>query len=133
MTSLFLALPVSAEDASPSKVVTTESGLKYEILQVGTGECARQGDTVKVHYTGWLVDGKKFDSSLDRNEPFKFKLGAKQVIPGWDEGVAGMHVGEKRKLIIPPQLAYGKRSVGNGLIPPNSTLIFEVELLDRQE
>ena len=133
MTALLLALPLSAEEASANKVVTTESGLEYEILQVGTGVCARKGDTVKVHYTGWLTNGKKFDSSVDRNEPFKFKLGAKQVIPGWDEGVAGMHVGEKRKLTIPPQLAYGKRGVGHGLIPPNSTLIFEVELLDRQD
>jgi FKBP-type peptidyl-prolyl cis-trans isomerase len=111
-----------------SKVVTTDSGLKYEDLKEGTGEAAKKGDTVEVHYTGWLTDGKKFDSSHDRKQPFSFKLGAGRVIKGWDEGVAGMKVGGKRKLTIPPELGYGKRGAG-GVIPPDATLIFEVELL----
>src|SRR5581483_2984650 len=89
------------------KVVTTKSGLKYVDEKVGDGKEAKSGDTVVVHYTGWLKDGKKFDSSLDRKEPFSFKLGAGKVIKGWDEGVAGMKVGGKRKLIIPPELGYG--------------------------
>ncbi len=90
------------------KVITTDSGLKYEDLKVGSGEAAKKGDTVEVHYTGWLTDGKKFDSSVDRKEPFSFKLGAGRVIKGWDEGVAGMKPGGKRKLTIPPALGYGK-------------------------
>jgi len=96
---------------------------------IGTGVEAKAGDTVTVNYVGTLTDGKKFDSSYDRNEPFSFVLGAGQVIKGWDEGVAGMKVGGKRRLVIPPDLAYGNQSIGNGLIPANSTLIFEVELL----
>jgi FKBP-type peptidyl-prolyl cis-trans isomerase FkpA len=112
-----------------SKMVKLPDGLQYEDLKVGDGAVATSGHTVSVHYTGWLTNGKKFDSSLDRGEPFSFQLGAGQVIKGWDEGVAGMKVGGKRKLIIPPQLAYGDRGVGNGLIPPHSTLVFEVELL----
>jgi FKBP-type peptidyl-prolyl cis-trans isomerase len=110
------------------KVHTTDSGLKYEDLKEGTGEAAKKGDTVEVHYTGWLTDGKKFDSSVDRKEPFSFKLGAGRVIKGWDEGVAGMKPGGKRKLTIPPELGYGKRGAGN-VIPPDATLVFEVELL----
>ncbi len=110
------------------KIVKTESGLQYIDLKEGTGERARSGDTVEVHYTGWLKDGKKFDSSVDRGRPFSFRLGAGQVIKGWDEGVAGMRVGGKRKLIIPPDLAYGKRGAG-GVIPPDAELTFEVELL----
>jgi len=96
---------------------------------IGTGEEAKKGDTVTVNYLGTLLDGSKFDSSYDRGVPFSFHLGAGEVIKGWDEGVAGMRVGGKRKLVIPPDLAYGNRSVGNGLIPANSTLVFEIELL----
>ncbi len=106
----------------------TDSGLKYEDLVEGDGATATAGQRVTVHYTGWLTDGRKFDSSLDRNDPFRFHLGAGQVIRGWDEGVAGMKVGGKRKLTIPPQLGYGQRGAG-GVIPPNATLVFEVELL----
>jgi FKBP-type peptidyl-prolyl cis-trans isomerase FkpA len=108
-------------------VITTGSGLKYEDLKVGEGAAAKKGDTVTVHYTGTLKDGTKFDSSLDRKEPFSFELGAGEVIKGWDEGVAGMKVGGKRKLIIPPELAYGNKA--RGKIPANSELTFEVELL----
>jgi FKBP-type peptidyl-prolyl cis-trans isomerase len=97
-------------------------------LVVGQGAEATAGKTVSVHYTGTLTNGKKFDSSLDRGQPFKFPLGAGRVIKGWDQGVAGMKVGGKRKLTIPPELAYGNQDVGGGLIPPNSTLVFEVEL-----
>lgn len=102
---------------------------QIEDIVVGTGDSPEQGQTVVVHYTGWLIDGKKFDSSVDRGQPFEFKIGAGQVIQGWDQGVLTMKIGGKRKLTIPPELAYGSRDVGNGLIPPNSTLIFEVELL----
>lgn len=106
----------------------TDSGLKFEDLIEGEGEVAASGHRVTVHYTGWLTDGTKFDSSLDRNDPFMFSLGAGQVIRGWDEGVEGMKVGGKRKLTIPPQLGYGAYGAG-GVIPPNATLVFEVELL----
>ncbi len=108
--------------------VTTASGLRYEDLVAGTGAEAQAGKTVSVHYTGWLTDGTKFDSSLDRGQPFEFQLGAGQVIAGWDEGVAGMKVGGKRKLVIPSDLGYGASGTG-GVIPANATLIFEVELL----
>ena len=108
--------------------VTTASGLKYDDLVEGAGDGAKTGQTVSVHYTGWLTDGKKFDSSKDRGQPFPFPLGAGRVIKGWDEGVQGMKVGGKRKLTIPPQLGYGSRGAA-GIIPPNATLIFEVELL----
>ena len=129
-TLLAVTSPGSAQDKKEEKkkVVTTKSGLKYEDLKEGTGAEAKKGDTVEVHYTGTLTNGKKFDSSHDRNEPFSFKLGAGMVIKGWDEGVAGMKVGGKRKLMIPPSLGYGARGAG-GVIPPNADLIFEVELL----
>lgn len=108
--------------------IATGSGLKYVDLQEGQGAEAKSGQTVSVHYTGWLENGTKFDSSHDRNSPFAFRLGGGQVIRGWDEGVAGMKIGGKRKLIIPSDLGYGSRGAG-GVIPPNATLIFEVELL----
>jgi peptidylprolyl isomerase len=111
--------------------VTTSSGLKYIDLVEGTGDFPKLGSTVTVHYTGYLKDGKKFDSSLDRNQPFKFSLGIGRVIKGWDEGVATMKVGGKRKLIIPAALGYGKQGAG-GVIPPDAELIFEVELLGIQ-
>ena len=116
------------ERSTLSNEVTTSSGLKYEVLTQGSGAEARPGQQVTVHYTGWLTNGTKFDSSLDRNDPFRFNLGGRQVIAGWDEGVAGMKVGEKRKLTIPADLGYGARGAG-GVIPPNATLIFDVELL----
>ena len=106
----------------------TDSGLKYEDITEGDGDIATAGQMVTVHYTGWLTDGNKFDSSKDRNDPFKFKLGAGNVIRGWDEGVAGMKIGGTRKLTIPANLGYGAQGAG-GVIPPNATLVFEVELL----
>ena len=113
---------------SAPKTIKTASGLRYQDLVVGKGASPKAGNRVRVHYTGWLTDGTKFDSSLDRGVPFDFTLGRGEVIPGWDEGVATMKVGGKRKLTIPPQLAYGSGGAG-GVIPPNATLIFEVELL----
>jgi len=104
------------------------SGLVIEELMVGEGDIAVAGQRVTVHYTGWLTNGSKFDSSKDRNDPFRFDLGARMVIAGWDEGVQGMQVGGTRVLLIPPQLGYGARGAG-GVIPPNATLVFEVELL----
>jgi peptidylprolyl isomerase len=119
-----------AKEKSPSaKTVTTASGLKYTDVKVGSGASPVKGKQVKVHYTGTLENGKKFDSSVDRNEPFVFVIGVGQVIPGWDEGVMGMKVGGKRKLIIPSKLGYGARGAG-GDIPPNATLLFDVELID---
>jgi len=106
----------------------TPSGLVIEDLVVGQGATATAGQQVTVHYTGWLTDGSKFDSSVDRDEPFVFPLGARRVIAGWDEGVQGMQIGGRRKLTIPPELGYGARGAG-GVIPPNATLVFEVELL----
>jgi FKBP-type peptidyl-prolyl cis-trans isomerase FkpA len=107
---------------------TTPSGLIIEDVNVGEGAVAAVGQKVTVHYTGWLTNGTKFDSSKDRNDPFAFPLGGGRVIKGWDEGVQGMKVGGKRKLTIPPALGYGARGAG-GAIPPNATLVFEVELL----
>lgn len=117
------------EDKKEVPLKKTSSGLQYADLKVGDGETAKAGDQVSVHYTGTFSDGAKFDSSLDRDEPFSFTLGARQVIKGWDEGVAGMKVGGKRKLIIPYQLGYGEEGSPPG-IPPKATLVFEVELLD---
>ena len=129
--TLLLAVTIAVA-AGQAKMTTTKTGLKYTDQKVGTGDVAMKGNSVQVHYTGWLyLDGKrgaKFDSSVDRNMPFQFKLGGREVIAGWDEGVEGMKVGGKRELIIPPDLAYGPREVGR-LIPANSTLDFEVELL----
>ena len=114
---------------SPKKFKTTKSGLKYAVIEKGKGAKAADNQQVYVHYTGWLQDGgKKFDSSVDRGEPFGFMLGRGQVIPGWDEGVKGMKVGERRQLIIPAKLGYGDRGAG-GVIPPGATLIFDVQLL----
>lgn len=112
-----------------SMTTTTPSGLQYENIIVGNGETATAGHIVTVHYTGWLTDGTKFDSSRDRDEPFQFALGEGEVIRGWDEGVQGMQVGGVRKLTIPPSLGYGTRGAGR-VIPPNATLVFEVELLE---
>jgi peptidylprolyl isomerase len=117
------------EPAAAANTVKTPSGLAYVELVPGSGPSPVAGKQVKVHYTGWLENGTKFDSSVDRGEPFSFAIGAGQVIPGWDEGVMSMKVGGKRKLIIPAQLGYGSAGAG-GVIPPNATLIFEVELLD---
>jgi peptidylprolyl isomerase len=121
-----------ADTSVPSKTtgkpVTTASGLTYYDLKAGDGAQPKSGQRLKVHYTGWLTDGKKFDSSVDRGEPFSFVFGVGQVIKGWDEGVSTMRVGGKRQLRIPPELGYGKRGAA-GLIPPDATLIFDVELI----
>ena len=123
--------PATAQ-TSGSKMTTTASGLKIEDTKVGTGASPKTGQTCVMHYTGWLyvngAKGQKFDSSVDRKEPFEFQIGRGMVIKGWDEGVASMKVGGKRTLIIPPELGYGARGAG-GVIPPNATLLFEVELL----
>jgi FKBP-type peptidyl-prolyl cis-trans isomerase len=120
------------DTSAPTKVTgggkSTPDGLQYWDIKVGTGDTAVSGKGVTVHYTGWLTSGKKFDSSVDRGQPFAFNLGGGQVIKGWDEGVAGMKVGGKRQLKIPPALGYGSQGAG-GVIPPNATLIFDVELL----
>jgi FKBP-type peptidyl-prolyl cis-trans isomerase len=121
----------------PTKVtgdgVKTESGLQYWDIVVGTGAVAKEGDRVRVHYTGWLTTGKKFDSSLDWGRPFTFALGNGEVIRGWDEGIEGMKVGGKRQLHIPPELGYGDGGSPDGSIPPNAPLIFDVQLLSVQE
>lgn len=138
MRSLFASLlffAAATPTAHAAELVTTSSGLKYQDSTVGTGAEAKAGKDVSVHYTGWLnqkgAKGEKFDSSVDRGQPFKFPLGGGRVIKGWDEGVQGMKIGGKRSLYIPAKLAYGERGAGN-VIPPNSDLIFEVELLGVQ-
>jgi FKBP-type peptidyl-prolyl cis-trans isomerase len=136
VTAFPFLLPAGAQQDAPGetkvevvKEVVTATGLKYQDLKVGEGAEAVAGKAVEVHYTGWLEEsGKKFDSSVDRGKPFSFRLGAGQVIKGWDQGVAGMKVGGKRKLIIPSALGYGRAGAGE-VIPPNATLVFEVELL----
>jgi len=127
--------PPGRLEAAANQVIEMPNGLKYTDDKTGEGAEAMVGKKVSVHYTGWLSNngakGKKFDSSVDRGQPFQFTLGARQVIAGWDEGVAGMRVGGKRTLMIPPELGYGARGAG-GVIPPNATLIFDVELLGVQ-
>jgi peptidylprolyl isomerase len=127
-----VAAPTVASAQTKGKIMTTSSGLQIIDTQEGTGPSPKPGQTCVMHYTGWLYEngqkGKKFDSSVDRNERFEFPIGMKRVIAGWDEGVATMKVGGKRTLIIPPQLGYGARGAG-GVIPPNATLMFDVELL----
>ncbi len=136
-TSVALALTQTAAPTTPpamlfpgviTDTVKTASGLQYKDLNVGNGATAQSGNTVSVHYTGWLTNGTQFDSSIPRNQPFEFTLGAGNVIKGWDEGVAGMKVGGTRILIIPPDLGYGAQGSGS-TIPPNSTLVFEVQLI----
>lgn len=132
-TSTHKTAPVRRPSTNaPAKVtgdgVKTESGLQYWDIKVGTGEVASDGDRVKVHYTGWFETGKKFDSSVDANQPYSFTLGKGDVMKGWDEGVTGMKVGGKRQLRIPPELAYGEKGYKD-IIPPNSTLVFDVQLL----
>jgi len=127
--------PFGRSEAATNQVIEMPNGLKYTDTKTGDGASATSGNKVSVHYTGWLYNndakGAKFDSSVDRGKPFQFTLGAHQVIAGWDEGVAGMKVGGKRTLIIPPELGYGARGAG-GVIHPNATLMFDVELLGVQ-
>jgi FKBP-type peptidyl-prolyl cis-trans isomerase len=129
LAAIFTGSPI----ANAQETVTTGSGLSYIDTKVGDGAAAKAGQNAVVHYTGWLYEngkkGKKFDSSVDRGRPFTFPLGARRVIAGWDEGVAGMQPGGKRTLIIPPELGYGRQGAG-GVIPPNATLLFEVELIE---
>jgi FKBP-type peptidyl-prolyl cis-trans isomerase len=133
VANIVLAIPTIASAQSAGKPMTTASGLQITDNTVGTGASPKPGQICVMHYTGWLYEdgkkGKKFDSSVDRNEPFEFPIGQHRVIAGWDEGVATMKVGGKRTLIIPPELGYGARGAG-GVIPPNATLIFDVELLN---
>ena len=129
-----VAQPQSSTEGIPQvagDTITTASGLKYVEMTVGTGAAPQAGQVVQAHYTGWLTDGKKFDSSRDRGQTFAFPLGQGRVIRGWDEGIASMKVGGRRLLIIPPTLGYGERGAG-GVIPPNATLVFDVELVGIQ-
>jgi len=121
--------PTAPTEVAPSKFQEKTSGLRIHDFEIGSGKMPQKGETVSVHYTGWLPNGTKFDSSHDRAEPLSFKLGQGQVIAGWDEGIKSMKVGGKRQLVIPPAIAYGEQGAG-GVIPPNATLIFEVELID---
>ncbi|MBV8091568.1 MAG: FKBP-type peptidyl-prolyl cis-trans isomerase [Alphaproteobacteria bacterium] len=136
LTTIAVVTPCGRAPMAADQEVEMPDGLKYTDTKIGQGATARSGNKVSVHYTGWLSNngtkGKKFDSSVDRGQPFQFTLGAHQVIAGWDEGVAGMKVGGTRTLIIPPELGYGARGAGGGAIPPNATLIFDVELLQVQ-
>jgi FKBP-type peptidyl-prolyl cis-trans isomerase len=126
----YLAYSVfTPKKAAAPAAATTIGGMQIQDLTVGAGQAAKNGDTLSVHYTGWLADGTKFDSSVDRGQPFEFTLGQGSVIQGWDQGMVGMQVGGKRKLVIPPEMAYGAGGAGGGLIPPNATLTFEVQLL----
>lgn len=130
-----MSLTISAsskEDKMEQKINKTDSGLQYIVIEEGTGKKAVKGKKVKVHYTGKLEDGTEFDSSVKRGEPIEFTLGVGQVIKGWDEGIGDMKVGDKRQLIIPPELGYGASGAG-GVIPPNAVLIFDVELVDVEE
>jgi FKBP-type peptidyl-prolyl cis-trans isomerase len=135
LASIAAFTPLGRPDAAENQVIEMPDGLKYIDTKIGDGATARAGNKVSVNYTGWLSDngakGKKFDSSFDRGQPLPFTLGAHQVIAGWDEGVAGMKVGGKRTLTIPPELGYGARGFGTA-IPPNATLIFDVELVQVQ-
>lgn len=127
---LNISQPAKEWTIDSSKIQTTKDGLKYEIIKEGTGPKAKPGDIVTVDYSGYLLDGKKFDSSVDRGQPFKFKLGGHSVIQGWEEGIALLNKGAKARLIIPPALGYGNRNMG--IIPPNSTLVFDIHLVDIQ-
>lgn len=119
---------VSVDEEPTPEVITTESGLQYADLEEGMGPAVRKGDMVEVHYLGWLPDGTVFDSSKARNKTFRFRVGRRQVVKGWDEGLVGMQVGGKRRLLVPPELGYGKRGAGDK-IPPDATLLFEIELV----
>jgi len=125
--------PAAPNTSAPAKVtgpgVKTDSGLQYWDIRLGNGETAKEGSRVRVHYTGWLPNGKKFDSSVDAGTPFDFRIGNGEVIKGWEEGITGMRVGGKRQLHIPPSLAYGADGTPDGSIPPNATLIFDIHLL----
>lgn len=127
---LLALLLLACSQQEDSGLTTTTSGLQYEVLATGNGGSPSSGDIAVVHYTGWLTDGTKFDSSIDRDQPFEFAVGQGDVIQGWDEGVALMKEGDRWQFTIPPELAYGERGARNGLIPPNSTLVFEVQLIE---